>query len=131
MVRAGAGSIINMSSGAEARTPLGNHLAYGAAKGALEVLTTYAAATFGHDGVRCNAIAPGFVTTEKALELFSDGILEGMRERSAAGRLAVPDDDSRLAGVPRVGRVVVRQWSGDRVQRGRCSGNALVAGRAR
>jgi NAD(P)-dependent dehydrogenase (short-subunit alcohol dehydrogenase family) len=96
MARAGGGSIINMSSGA-ARTPLGNHLAYGAAKGALEVLTTYTAATFGPDGVRCNAIAPGFVTTEKALELFTDEILEGMRERSAAGRLAVPDDVARLA----------------------------------
>ena len=96
MVRDGGGSIINMSSGA-ARTPLGNHLAYGAAKGALEVLTTYTAATFGPDGVRCNAIAPGFVTTEKALELFSDEVLEGMRDRSAAGRLAVPDDVARLA----------------------------------
>ena len=38
MARGGGGSIINMSSGV-ARTPLGNHLAYGAAKGALEVLT--------------------------------------------------------------------------------------------
>ena len=96
MVRGGGGAIINMSSGA-ARTPLGNHIAYGAAKGALEVLTTYTAATFGSQGVRCNAIAPGFVTTEKALELFSDEMLEGMRERSAAGRLAVPDDVARLA----------------------------------
>ena len=96
MVRDGGGSIINMSSGA-ARTPLGNHLAYGAAKGALEVLTTYTAATFGHVGVRCNAIAPGFVTTEKALELFTDDVLEGMRDRSAAGRLAVPDDIACLA----------------------------------
>ena len=96
MVEAGGGSIINTSSGA-ARTPTGNHVAYAAAKGALEVLTTYTAATFGHDGVRCNAIAPGFVTTEKALGLFSADVLEGMRERSAAGRLAEPVDVARLA----------------------------------
>ena len=47
--------------------------------------------------VGCNAVAPGFVTTEKAVGLFSDEVLEGMRERSAAGRLAVPDDVARLA----------------------------------
>ena len=92
----GGGSIINTSSGA-ARSATGNHVAYAAAKGALEVLTMYTAATFGQDGVRCNAIAPGFVTTEKALELFSDEVLAGMRDRSAAGRLAEPDDVARLA----------------------------------
>ena len=37
------------------------------------------------------------MTTEKALELFTDEVLEGMRARSAAGRLAVPDDVARLA----------------------------------
>jgi NAD(P)-dependent dehydrogenase (short-subunit alcohol dehydrogenase family) len=96
MVRGGGGSIINTSSGA-ARTPTGNHVAYAAAKGALEVLTAYTAATFGQEGIRCNAIAPGFVTTEKALALFAPDVLEGMRERSAAGRLAEPDDVARLA----------------------------------
>jgi NAD(P)-dependent dehydrogenase (short-subunit alcohol dehydrogenase family) len=96
MVRGGGGSIINMSSGA-ARSATGTHVAYACAKGGLEVLTAYTAATFGQLGVRCNAIAPGFVTTEKALALFSADTLEGMRERSAAGRLAEPDDIARVA----------------------------------
>jgi NAD(P)-dependent dehydrogenase (short-subunit alcohol dehydrogenase family) len=96
MVRGAGGSIINTSSGA-ARSPTGNHVAYAAAKGALEVLTMYTAATFGRDGVRCNAIAPGFVATEKARGLFSEEALAGMRDRSAAGRLAEPDDVARLA----------------------------------
>jgi NAD(P)-dependent dehydrogenase (short-subunit alcohol dehydrogenase family) len=96
MVQTGGGSIINMSSGA-ARTPTGTHVAYACAKGSVEVLTAYTAATFGQVGVRCNAIAPGFVTTEKALSLFPSDMLEGMRERSAAGRLAEPDDVARVA----------------------------------
>ena len=129
MVRDGGGSIINMSSGA-ARTPLGNHIAYGAAKGALEVLTTYTAATFGPDGVRCNAIARVRHHREGigAVLRRSAG---GMRDRF--GRRPARGARRRRAprGVPRVGGVVVHQRSGDRVQRGRCSRHAVVVRRAR
>ena len=90
MARTGGGSIINTSSGA-ASTPTASHIAYGSAKGALETFTAYTAAMYGQDGIRCNAIAPGFVATPKALDLFPLDRIEAMKEGTVAGRLAVAD----------------------------------------
>jgi len=60
MIARGGGSVINTASGAgltgDLRPP-----AYGASKAALISLTRYAAAEFGKQGVRCNAISPGFI----------------------------------------------------------------------
>src|SRR4051812_15546018 len=96
MTRTGGGSIINTSSGA-ASSPTASHVAYGSAKGALETMTAYTAAMFGRDGIRCNAIAPGFVATPKALELFPPDRLDAMKEGAVAGRLGVAEDVARVA----------------------------------
>jgi len=95
MIKTGGGSVINTSSGA-ASTPTASHVAYGSAKGALETLTKYTAAMYGGDGIRCNAVSPGFVATPKALELFPPDRLEVMKDAAVAGRLAVAED---VAGV--------------------------------
>ena len=95
MVKSGGGSIINTSSGA-ATSATASHVAYGSAKGALETLTKYTAAMYGRNGIRCNAISPGFVATPRALELFPPDRLEAMTSASVAGRLALAGD---VAGV--------------------------------
>ncbi|MDH6195476.1 NAD(P)-dependent dehydrogenase (short-subunit alcohol dehydrogenase family) [Mycobacterium frederiksbergense] len=59
----GGGSIVNMSSAAafqgEPTRP-----AYATAKAGIGALTRHVAARWGKDGIRCNAVAPGFTATE-------------------------------------------------------------------
>jgi NAD(P)-dependent dehydrogenase (short-subunit alcohol dehydrogenase family) len=91
MVEGGGGSIICTSSGA-ARAATASKVAYGSAKAALESLCRYTAATFGAQGIRMNAVSPGFVLTEGTRELFDESQLETFATRAAAGRLCVPED---------------------------------------
>jgi len=57
----GNGSIVNVTSRTALRgTP--ELAAYSASKGALEALTRQVAMDYGRVGVRCNAVAPGFIT---------------------------------------------------------------------
>ena len=67
MVRAGGGSIINITSDSYAG---GDDFptAYACSKGALVTLTKYIATQFGRQGVRCNAISPGLMRSRKMLE---------------------------------------------------------------
>ena len=59
----GGGSIVNMSSAAafqgEPARP-----AYATAKAGIGALTRHVASRWGKDGIRCNAVAPGFTATE-------------------------------------------------------------------
>ena len=96
MIRTGGGSVINTSSGA-ARTGMASRPAYGAAKAAMETLTAYTATMYGRDGVRCNAIAPGFVTSPPALALFPPERLQAMAAGTVAPKLATPEDVARVA----------------------------------
>jgi NAD(P)-dependent dehydrogenase (short-subunit alcohol dehydrogenase family) len=58
---AGNGSIVNVTSRTALRgTP--NLAAYSASKGALEALTRQIAMDYGRVGIRCNSVAPGFIT---------------------------------------------------------------------
>lgn len=96
MIRTGGGSVINTSSGA-ASTGMASRPAYGAAKAAMETLTKYTATMYGRQGVRCNAIAPGFVTSPAALALFPAERLEAMAAGAVAPRLAEPADVAKVA----------------------------------
>lgn len=85
--------IINLSTGL-ARFTFPGSSAYGAAKGAVEVLTRYQARELGERGISVNAIAPGAVPTD-----FSDGLVRSNAELQQAliadtahGRLATPED---------------------------------------
>lgn len=91
MLESGGGAIVNMSSGA-ARTPTGSRIAYGACKAALEAFTMYAATIHGPQGIRCNAVAPGFVLTEGTKELFDEARLDAFAQGAAAGRVCTPED---------------------------------------
>lgn len=59
----GSGSIINLSS-VQARTAVAGSPAYAAAKGAVLSFTRQLAVEYGPDGIRANAICPGFIATE-------------------------------------------------------------------
>lgn len=62
MLRSGGGAIVNVSS-AGAHQGKDSGAAYGASKAGVEALTRYVATMYGADGVRCNAVAPGYMAT--------------------------------------------------------------------
>ena len=62
MVERGGGSIINVSSIASLRGPLGR-VAYAATKGAVDAMSRALAADWGPKGIRVNAINPGIIAT--------------------------------------------------------------------
>jgi NAD(P)-dependent dehydrogenase (short-subunit alcohol dehydrogenase family) len=87
------GRIVNISSGL-ARVSLPGSSVYGAAKGAVEVLTRYLAKELGPRGITANVVAPGAIQTD-----FSGGMVRDNPEvnkmvasMTALGRAGVPDD---------------------------------------
>jgi len=73
--------------------------AYGAAKGAVNSLTASAAATYGPEGIRVNAIAPGTTLTEMLYEwdAESPGTIEQLNAQTPLGRAADPDEIAQAA----------------------------------
>ena len=93
MIARGGGSVINTASGAgltgDLRPP-----AYGASKAALVSLTRYAAAEFGKQGIRCNAISPGFIVIPE--KPGRDAVHATMLRHALTPRLGRPEDIAAL-----------------------------------
>ena len=62
IIEAGGGSVINVSSIASLRGPMGR-VAYAGTKGAVDAMTRALAADWGPHGIRVNAISPGLIKT--------------------------------------------------------------------
>jgi NAD(P)-dependent dehydrogenase (short-subunit alcohol dehydrogenase family) len=87
------GRIVNVSSGL-ARFALPGSSAYGAAKGAVEVLTRYLAKELGPRHITANVIAPGAIQTDFSAGRVRDNpaINKMVADMTALGRAGVPDD---------------------------------------
>jgi hypothetical protein len=93
----GSGSVINISSmfGQVASSP-GPEAGYVASKSALNGLTRELASQWARDGVRVNAVAPGWFESEMTAEMFADPrSLAWLRSRDPMGRAGRGDE---LAG---------------------------------
>ncbi|MBG0857115.1 glucose 1-dehydrogenase [Streptomyces spinoverrucosus] len=91
MIARGGGSIINTSSGSGLAGDLRNP-AYGASKAALLNLTQYVATQYGKQGIRCNAVAPGFIVTPASAGSAHGAIREAMLRHHLTPRLGRPED---------------------------------------
>jgi NAD(P)-dependent dehydrogenase (short-subunit alcohol dehydrogenase family) len=87
------GRIVNISSGL-ARFALPGTSAYGAAKGAIEVLTRYLAKELGPRRITANVVAPGAIQTDFGGGMVRDSpeVNKRIAEMTALGRAGVPDD---------------------------------------
>lgn len=93
---AGGGAIVNIAS-VHAYQNVGGTAPYAASKGGLAALTRVMAIDYARDGIRVNAICPGWVYTPLIERIFREsGDFEGMRrtvaQRQLLGRLGTPED---------------------------------------
>jgi NAD(P)-dependent dehydrogenase (short-subunit alcohol dehydrogenase family) len=96
MLERGGGAIVNMSSAAafqgEPARP-----AYATAKAGIGALTRHVASRWGKEGVRCNAVAPGFTATEAIRSAPRWSELEASAlQRIRGTRVGAPDDVASL-----------------------------------
>ena len=101
MRQQGGGVIINLGSiSATAADP--NMAIYNASKGFVHSLTRSIAVDHGQDGIRCNAICPGWIMTEMADQAFDQADDPDQARRTAIaqhpiGRLGQPEDIAAIA----------------------------------
>jgi 2-keto-3-deoxy-L-fuconate dehydrogenase len=101
MLKAGSGSIINMSSVASSVKGVPNRFAYGASKAAVIGMTKAIAADFVGQGIRCNAICPGTIQTPSLDQrLAATGDYQAAQAafiaRQPMGRLGKPEEIAEL-----------------------------------
>ena len=107
MLEKGAGSIVNIASGAGSVRGIPNRYVYGATKAAVIGLTKAVAADFIKRGIRANAICPGTIESPSLDERIasqakaSGQSLEAVRQafvdRQPMGRLGTPEEIAWLA----------------------------------
>jgi NAD(P)-dependent dehydrogenase (short-subunit alcohol dehydrogenase family) len=91
MLETGGGAIVNTASMSGAIGDAGL-TAYGAAKAGVISLTRYVATQYGRRNIRCNAVAPGLITTERANEVVSPPVQEIFAEHNLVPRNGRPED---------------------------------------
>ena len=93
MLQSGGGAIVNISSNASLKGQAFN-TAYAAAKSGVNTLTQSAAAEYGAQGVRINAVSPGVIRTPGVEKYFEEQpkIAEGLKKAAVMNRLGEPDE---------------------------------------
>jgi len=95
-MREHGGSIV-LASSAAAQTGIANHEAIAAAKGGIIALVRSAAATYGAQGIRVNAVAPGLTRSRMTSRLVDNAAqAEASRQMHVLGRLGEPEDVAGL-----------------------------------
>ncbi|MFT5175894.1 MAG: NAD(P)-dependent dehydrogenase (short-subunit alcohol dehydrogenase family) [Gammaproteobacteria bacterium] len=92
MIRAGGGSIVNISSICGLVGSHGN-AAYHASKGAVRILSKAAAVQYGPEGVRVNSVHPGFIDTAMTRPAHDNNAIAQKRmDATPIGRFGQPID---------------------------------------
>lgn len=85
------GTMVFLSSGAATRARAGTAV-YAASKAALDALVRAFALEHGRDGIRCCAVAPGFIDVGSVLNPVPRSYVEGVAAAGVSGRLGRPDE---------------------------------------
>ena len=107
MLEKGAGSIVNIASGAGSVRGIPNRYAYGATKAAVIGLTKAVAADYIRRGIRANAICPGTIQSPSLDERIAsqakasgqsvEAVRQAFVDRQPMGRLGTPEEIAWLA----------------------------------
>lgn len=99
-LRRTGGAVVNTGSvEGEASNP--GHAAYSAAKSGVHGLTRAVAVDHGHEGIRCNAVAPGWIDTGLNVDYVEgmpdpDAFRDGLSRIHPVGRTGTPEDVAAL-----------------------------------
>lgn len=95
MIARGGGAIVNMSScqGLSGDTA---HTSYAASKAAMNMLSASLATQYGHAQIRCNAVAPGLIMTERLLAKLDECMQRHLRRHQLLPRVGRPEDVAAL-----------------------------------
>jgi NAD(P)-dependent dehydrogenase (short-subunit alcohol dehydrogenase family) len=106
LIKRGGGAIVNTSSGAafcgeEVR------VSYGVSKAGIGALTRHVASAYGKQGIRCNAVAPGYVPLESMKKLSAetfgvdaDVLMQRVLDTTVrAPRLGKPEDIAAMVAM--------------------------------
>jgi NAD(P)-dependent dehydrogenase (short-subunit alcohol dehydrogenase family) len=91
MLEGGGGAIVNTASMSGVIGDAGL-TAYGAAKAGVISLTRYVATQYGRRNIRCNAVAPGLIITERANEVVAPPVQKIFEEHNLVPRNGRPED---------------------------------------
>ena len=91
LAESASGSILNLTSVTAFFGSRGNP-AYGASKAAIVQLTKTLAVAWARDGIRVNAIAPGFIATKMTEVSQSGAVNDGILQKTPLGRWGTPED---------------------------------------
>lgn len=84
------GAIVNVSSISAAGNA--GQVAYAAAKAGVNAMTVTLAKELGVMGIRCNAVAPGFIGTDSTRMALSEAALKHIQKNTPLRRLGQPED---------------------------------------
>ncbi|MGY5795109.1 SDR family oxidoreductase [Rhizobium mesoamericanum] len=95
MIARGGGAIVNMSScqGLSGDTAL---TSYAASKAAMNMLSTSLATQYGRAQIRCNAVAPGLIMTERLLAKLDERLQRQLHRHQLLAHVGRPEDVAAL-----------------------------------
>jgi NAD(P)-dependent dehydrogenase (short-subunit alcohol dehydrogenase family) len=89
------GAIVNVSSGAARLGSPGEYVDYAASKGAIDTLTIGAAKEVAGEGIRVNAVRPGFIYTDMHADGGEPARVDRVKTSVPMGRGGDPDEVAR------------------------------------
>ena len=98
LLKRGGGAIIYTSSGA-AFVGESERVAYGISKAGINALMRHVATRWGKDGIRANAIAPGFILTEAAMAQVPEETRQVLLGAGRSTRLGYPEDIANMVAM--------------------------------
>lgn len=93
MIAGGGGSIVNVSSSTGTQADV-SRTYYGVAKAAVNMLTKQIAVQYGRQGIRCNAVLPGFTVSQATEKALPESFKEAWLKHTLIRRLGDPRDQA-------------------------------------